>query len=126
MATEGLRRSTRVRKQVKSYADEQAEYNAVVFDAAPPKRKRKAPVDDHDSIEIAKPAKKPTKKSKEEGDAKGEGASSIKAAKASSSKPKRTVTNKSWHESAAERRIAVNNRNVRKLAPGQQETRLRE
>ena len=131
MATEGLRRSTRIRKPVKSYAAEQAEEDEAPLKAAPTKRKRKAATDgddDEDSVDTAKPAKKAPKKAKSTKQNETDDAEERpkKAAKASSSKAKRTATNRSWHADAAERRIAVNNRNVTKLRPGQQEARLRE
>lgn len=130
MATEGVRRSTRKRIQVKSYAEEQAEDSAVAIEAAPPKRKRKAPSnnDGDDEIDTTGPITRASEKSKtsKEGNAALKEDSSRKSAKAASSKPKRTATNVSWHESAAVRRIAVNNRNIRQLVPGQQEKRLRE
>ncbi len=57
MATEGPRRSTRVRTQVKSYADEQAEERDNAVKAKAPKGKRKSIPDDGDD-EARKPAKK--------------------------------------------------------------------
>lgn len=107
MATEGPRRSTRVRTQVKSYAVKQAEEHDG-------KRKRKLDPTDAD-VDTEKPAKK-NKKTAKSTDAEGV---------ASSSAPMRTQSNSSWHGDAAERRIAVKNRNVPRLAPGQKETRLR-
>ena len=123
MATQEPRRSGRVRKQVKSYADEQAEDVAT---ASSSKRKRDTTQDEEEA-----PKKKPNKKTKQAqkstdaDEATTISEKVIKPAKASSSKPSRTATNSSWHGDAAERRIKANNRNVRKLAPGQEERRLR-
>ena len=122
MATEAPRRSTRVRTQVKSYADEQAD------DVA--NRKRKSTSQDVTESATKKPAKK-SKKTQKTQDSDGyeeDVAPPItqKASKAASNKPKRTATNSSWHGEAAQRRIAATNRKVKRLAPGQEETRLRE
>ena len=123
MSVQEPRRSGRVRTQVKSYADEQA---GDVAKANSSKRKRVTAQE-----EEAAPQKKSSKKRKhgeKSTDADETAAPSEKAtgpAKASSSKPTRTATNSSWHGDAAERRIKANNRNVRKLAPGQEERRLR-
>ena len=51
MSEEGLRRSTRVRKQVKSYATEQAEEAEQTFSAPPQKRKKKQPILDNDECD---------------------------------------------------------------------------
>ena len=135
METDGVRRSTRVRKPVKTYAVEQAEENDLIFANAPlePKRKRKAPLDDeHSDSETSKPTKKAAKNMKskttqiDDDDAADGATTSSKPTRAASlSKPKRASTNSSWHASAAERRIAVSKRNVRQLSPGEEETRLR-
>ena len=126
MAAEGPRRSTRVRTQVKSYADEQAEERDNAVKAKASKGKRKSITEDNE-VEDTKPAKK-VKKSANSTDNNDDATASSagkKRAKAPSSKPKRTATNSSWHGDAAERRIAVANRNTRRLASGQEETRLR-
>ena len=151
METESLRRSTRVRKPVKHYAAEQAEEDEIVLSAPPPKRKKKATAEDDDAntFENSKPAKKATKKTTTHDDVANRDEDSkpsknntnktrvikqvyatdegpVVAEASSKPKPKRTATNSSWHADAAERRIAVRNRNVRQLAPGQTETRLKE
>lgn len=118
MATEGSRRSTRVRTQVKTYAEEQADN---VVKAAAPKRKRKS-----DTADEEVESKKPAKKTKEAPKPNGPDDSVAVSAPAKKAKPSRTATNRSWHGDAAERRIAVNNRNIRRLVPGQEETRERE
>lgn len=126
MATDEPRRSTRVRTQVKSYADEQAEERDKVVKAKASKGKRKSNADD-DEVQTKKPAKKAKKaaKSTDVDDDTTATNAGARAAKASSSKPKRTATNSSWHGDAAERRIAVTNCNIRRLAEGQEERRLR-
>lgn len=126
MATEGPRRSTRVRTQVKSYADEQAEEGDNAVKAKTSKAKRKSNADD-DEVETKKPSKKAKKAAKSTGvDDDGTGTDEgERPPKATSSKPRRTATNSSWHGDAAERRIAVTNRNIRRIAEGQEERRLR-
>jgi hypothetical protein len=123
MATQEPRRSGRVRKQVKSYANEQAEDVAT---ASSSKRKRETTQGEEEA-----PKKKSNKKIKQAqkwsdaDETTTTSEKSTKSAKASSSKPRRAATNSSWHGDAAERRIKANNRNIRKLAPDQEERRLR-
>lgn len=129
MVTEGPRRSGRVRTLVKSYADEQAEEidRGKAAKAESSKRKRETtPDEDEDVPSTKKPAKK-TKKAAKSTHADETATTSAKTteAKASSSKPPRTTSNRSWHGDAAESRIAATNRTIRKLAPGQEERRLR-
>ena len=136
MAVEGLRRSTRARKPVKSYAIEQAEEEVPSL-AQPPKRKRKKVDDEYededhdDDLATTQPAKKAAKKtSKKPKVLSPEEEKAIKMSgkvwtpKEGSSKP----SDKSWHANAAERRITANKRNIikfSKLQPGQEEVRLR-
>ena len=126
MAEEGLRRSTRVRKPVKSYAVEQAEESELALSAPPPKLKRKHSEDDENAdSETPKPAKTKMSKASKQTESDSADGNGVKAPKALSSKAKRTSTNSSWHADAAERRIAARNRNVKQLMPGDQETRLK-
>lgn len=142
MAEEGLRRSTRVRKQVKSYAAEQAEEEERGLSVQAPKRKRKQPVyhDDDDDEQgndddyandvdgfVPVPTRKVKKKSKslnEDDEARADGWTK-KGVHLFVTDPKSISTDNSWHADAAERRIAASKRNVTKLARGEEEKRLR-
>ncbi|KAK5115004.1 hypothetical protein LTR85_010042 [Meristemomyces frigidus] len=132
MATEGLRRSTRVRKTVKSYAVEQAEEtDELALKAPPPKRKKKnAATDDADvqitvpdmssDVEVTKAIKNGSKKVKVSKTIVDEPASSQP-----SKKRKKVTANTNWHAEAAENRIIRTKQQTKKLAPGKEETRLR-
>ena len=139
MAVEEPRRSGRVRKPVKSYADEQNEEKHVAL-AAPSKgkRKRKAADDaDDEADEVPKPTKKASKKSAEKDKtfkpepAELENESSTKGGKkllpVQIRKPKKykvPTVPETWFEDASRKRIATNKRSIKALAPGQEETRL--
>lgn len=137
MAVAGLRRSTRARKPVKSYAEEQAEANHDVADQPPSKKRKTA---SHPKQLEAKDSEYESEG--EELTVKSSGSKKSKASKKSAGDspvtgwtkkgrsvfvvdPKTIPTDTSWHASAAERRIAVRQRDVRHLAPGEQETRLK-
>ncbi|KAK5133978.1 hypothetical protein LTR08_007098 [Meristemomyces frigidus] len=143
MATEGLRRSTRVRTAVKSYADEQAEKDSELALNAPLKRKKKT-ADADESTSGAPPTKR-KKKSGDEDEAysapdlaldvttrkRGKKAKSTKAATDDLTeakprkKPKKAAADVSWHAAAAETRIARNIQRIEPLAPGEDKERLR-
>jgi len=145
METEGLRRSGRIRKPVKTYAQEQAEdadADELAFNAPPPKRqKRNTPIDLTDDLDHADPvtasvgaqkSKTITKRGKkakvtEQDDDADEPAPSqaSKKRKKGTAGVKATSADTSWHAAAAERRIAARQKRVRSLAPGQEEQRLR-
>lgn len=142
MAVEGLRRSTRARKPVQSYAAEQAENeDENVKTKQAPKGKTKRSIKEVDvydgdetytnTIEVAgsSPAKKPKKKTKksaehEDGDVHEDG--SIKEGLSLFFADHDVAAQgSSWHADAAERRIASSKRQIKKLGAGQEETRLR-
>lgn len=133
MAEEGLRRSTRVRTAVQSYAVAQAEEaDELVLRAPPLKRKKKnANIDDFDvqltapdvssDAEVTKVVKKRTKKVTATKETTFETVPSQP-----SKKRKKTTTDTSWHAEAAENRIIRTKQQTKKLAPGKQEKRLRD
>ncbi|KAK4549665.1 hypothetical protein LTR36_004966 [Oleoguttula mirabilis] len=136
MATDGLRRSTRVRRAVKSYAAEQAEEaDELALKGPPTKRKKKiADADDADvqfaaadassEVEVTKVIKKRGKKTKVSKEIVDEPVPSqpSKKRKKAASTAKR---DNDWHASAAENRIIRTKQQTKKLAPGAEETRLR-
>lgn len=130
--TEGPRRSTRSRKQVKTYAEEQAEQNDVATHTIPQKGKRKKPIDSDEETKVFKPeksTKKASKKKKTEEESSDEQDENIGKTRVRKG-VKRLVYKveaepENWHADAAERRIAVAKRNVQKLYPGEEETRLK-
>lgn len=142
MAVESLRRSTRARKPVQSYAAEQAENedDAVKTKTASKGKKKRTikEVDVYDgddaytnTIEVAasSPAKKPKKKTKKsaeyDDDDVREDGSIKKGLSLFFAGHDVAPEGSSWHADAAERRIASSKRQISKLAQGQEETRLR-
>lgn len=143
MATEGVRRSGRTRKQVKTYAEEQAEENDIAAAAAPPaKRRKKVIKEEADFSEHAEanddaflaPAPKRAKKATQAViDPSADNYNDFlvgKTSTASTSLPKSKLRlpkdDGNWHADTAEQRIARTKSKVRALMPGQEETRLRE
>lgn len=133
---EGLRRSTRARKQVKSYAAEQAE-NEDAEKKPVTKRKRKQTVEQIDAeerdedytsddvVQESAPKKKSKKKKSVEKDPDTREDGSIKKGPSLFFEGGNNASEgASWHASAAERQIAASRRNLKKLKPGQKETRL--
>ena len=117
-----MRRSTRVRKAVKTYAEEQAVHAEEPASAPPPKRKRKKPDNDEDEESVPEPTKKASKKKVKDNN---DDAAAVSETKKAYKAPKPRVDAPSWHAEVSAKRIAANNRNVRRLAPGQAEKRLR-
>lgn len=138
-AEEGLRRSTRAKEQVKSYAAQQAgsEDSAARSKPASKGKKKRAAKDANDNdVEVydadgdfvmTGKSKKKAKKSSEVkgGDETREDGSSKKGPSLFFEGAGPTPGDSHWHADGAERRIATSKRNVKKLAPGKQETRLR-
>ena len=151
MATEGLRRSTRVSKPVRSYGDEQAEEEELALSKPPseakPKGKRQPQVQvkresseaedaaDED-FELSEPSPKRKRKGEEVPQSQKDARTTRileNAAKhaeqydqhVKTKQKAKTGTGKDWHADAADTRIAAKKRKIEKLRPGQQETRLR-
>jgi hypothetical protein len=130
MATEGLRRSGRARKAVKTYAEEQAEDHAATQTKRTKRKANSMNVPDLDATKAAKKPKKVVKSATPPASPtttqnKKTVRPKAKASKATASKT-RTTSDRSWHEAAAEKRIAINNRAAKNLRPGEEEYRLRE
>ena len=143
METDGLRRSGRIRKPVKTYAQEQAEgADELALIAPPPKRKKESAVTDitddaNDAdfagpsaeVDVTKATKKRGKKSKttkQDADEEETAASEpAKKRKRASTTTKRAPADTSWHAVAAERKIAKAKSQIRKVLPGREEKRLR-
>ncbi len=154
MAVEGVRRSTRARKPVKSYAAEQAEVDELVVTAPPQKRKRTQVQDSEDDEDYsraqeaelieqpkAKAAKKSKKSKKDDDDDEPITGWTKRGLSCFVVDPK-TIVNKrkpkskdkdtnfeesttAWHASAALRRAERVRSSVPKLGLGKKETRLR-
>jgi hypothetical protein len=109
MAEAGLRRSTRARTQVKTYAEEQAEEAGVIVEK-PKRNGKKSNAHGEDayldvkSSKVVCPETQPPKKKKT-------------TATASTSAA-------DWHNDAATRRVEKRMRDIRRVAPGRKETRL--
>lgn len=136
MATQDVRRSTRVRKPVKSYAAEQAqqaeEAEELALSAPPSKRKKKgankvdtdvgySPADASPEAKVAKTTKKPGRKAKVSKQIEDDPAPSQPSKKRKIA----ATTNTSWHASAAENRIIRTKQQIKTLAPGKEEKRMR-
>lgn len=131
-----------MRRPIKTYAEEQAEKeDELAISAPPPKRKKGAHKEgvgekaadaiqnsDASEVEVAKPARKRGTKAMTGKPAADEPTSSQspKKLKKGTAAVRKKTTDTSWHADAAERRVVRTKQQTRTLAPGQEETRLRD